>query len=157
MRGSRPFRQADTSRCGFYGRSAHRKGELDVRQLESNATAVAIATTFLCVEVEGVSGSGGDAGGSSHKGGIPGSKSADHSSRSRVHMKRNVVGTVRARQRHRPAPTISLQFRDLAGKSLGTVDNNIPDGGAEATVVGMDVLPLGEGSRVIYLQSGHGR
>lgn len=55
-------------------------------------------------------------------------------------MKRIVVGNVRAHRRHRPAPTIPLLLRDAAGKVLTTINETIPDGGAEATVGGMDVL-----------------
>ena len=126
MRGSPPFRQADTSSCGSCGRSAHRTGELCPaigKQChscgDSNHFSLCCPKKSKSDATEGGTGNGGGASGggacgSSHEGGIPGFKPADYSSRSRVHMKRMIVGTVRARQRHRPAPTISLQFRDLA-------------------------------------------
>jgi len=49
---------------------------------------------------------------------------------------RNVQGSIRRRQ----APTIELQVLDAAGKTTATVQHATPDGGAEVTVAGIDVL-----------------
>ena len=55
-------------------------------------------------------------------------------------MKRIVVGNVQTNRRRRPAPTISLQLCDPTGKVIANIPRTTPDGGAEATVGGMDVL-----------------
>ena len=49
---------------------------------------------------------------------------------------RNIQGT----QRRRQAPTIELQLLDAAGRTRTIVRNATPDGGAEVTVAGVDVL-----------------
>ena len=61
------------------------------------------------------------------------------SSRPRSHMQRVVIGNVCAKRR-RPAPTISLHRCDSDGEVVTTVNNVTPDGGAEVTVVGRDVM-----------------
>ena len=54
------------------------------------------------------------------------------------------VGSVAVRniqgKPQRRAPTISLPLLDRKGKCISTVNNATPDGGAEVTVAGMDVL-----------------
>ncbi|KAI9560516.1 hypothetical protein GHT06_011451 [Daphnia sinensis] len=111
-----------------------------MQQIVEVALDILPTSALSPIDAEATTGDGASSGGSSKKGAQPGSKQVDHSDRSRVHMKRIVVGNVRAHRRHRPAPTIPLQLRDSTGQLLTTVKITIPGGGAEATVGDMYVL-----------------
>ena len=50
------------------------------------------------------------------------------------------VGNIQGSDRRRQAPTVELQVLDKTGKTTATVRNATPDGGAEVTVAGVDVL-----------------
>ena len=51
-----------------------------------------------------------------------------------------VVGSIRNPRRWRRAPTVSLRVLDDKGQFLSTIDKVIPDGGAEVSVGGLDIL-----------------
>lgn len=93
-------------------------------------------------KTEGAGASGGSSG-SHGNGGTPGgganSRGDASSSRPRSHMQRVVIGNICAKRR-RPAPTISLQCCDADGAVITTVHNVTPDGGAEVTVAGLNVM-----------------
>ncbi len=53
---------------------------------------------------------------------------------------RILVGSVNASRRWRRAPTVSLRILDGQGRQCTTIDDAIPDGGAEISVGGLDIL-----------------
>jgi hypothetical protein len=55
-------------------------------------------------------------------------------------MARILIGNVKAKQRDRRTPTISVELLDSNGTPIGSFDNVTPDPGAEVSVGGLDFL-----------------
>ncbi|KZS02114.1 Uncharacterized protein APZ42_000982, partial [Daphnia magna] len=112
LKHQRQFRQSEVNKCGSCGRPTHHSDE-PCPAIGKQCHNCGNENHFApCCPMRSRSSAGHRAGGSGSSGGPGGSGSSGGtgSNRSRVNMKRVVVGNVSTCRRRRPAPTIPMQI-----------------------------------------------
>ncbi|KZR98140.1 Uncharacterized protein APZ42_006574, partial [Daphnia magna] len=139
--GQRSNLPTSSTPCGSCGRNAHRPNEKcpAVGKLCHNCGG---SNHFSprCPKPRKNASSNGGGNASNGDNGTAGNAASSPGARHKGRIGRILVGSVNASRRWRRAPTVSLQILDTQGRQLTTIDDAIPDGGAEISVGGLDTL-----------------
>ncbi|KZS06394.1 Uncharacterized protein APZ42_030178 [Daphnia magna] len=139
--GQRSNLPTSSTPCGSCGRNAHRPNETcpAVGKLCHNCGG---SNHFSprCPKPRKNASSNGGGNASNGDNGTAGNAASSPGARPKGRIGRILVGSVNASRRWRRAPTVSLQILDTQGRQLTTIDDAIPDGGAEISVGGLDTL-----------------
>ncbi|XP_032796134.2 homeotic protein female sterile-like [Daphnia magna] len=139
--GQRSNLPTSSTPCGSCGRNAHRPNETcpAVGKLCYNCGG---SNHFSprCPKPRKNASSNGGGNASNGDNGTAGNAASSPGARPQGRIGRILVGSVNASRRWRRAPTVSLQILDTQGRQLTTIDDAIPDGGAEISVGGLDTL-----------------
>jgi hypothetical protein len=145
----RPHQRNDATAasCGSCGRNIHRPGEAcPATGKTCHNCGGSNHFSPRCPKPRRSSNTGQSGGGTGKsEGAQPGSGGSSTGGfpsgpRTKGKIGRIVVGSIRNPRRWRRAPTVSLRVLDDKGQFLSTIDKVIPDGGAEVSVGGLDIL-----------------